>query len=120
MVEMAVRPQQSTQWAPVYFCFSFPLDGSLAWDESWGGQTCRHVLPVNAFHVCVNHVCVNPCVLSCFSCVRLCETLWTIVCRLLSPWNSPGKNTGVGSHALLQGIFLTQGSNPCLSHLLHW
>jgi len=26
--------------------------------------------------------------------------------------NSPGKNTGVGSHALLQGIFLTQGSNP--------
>ena len=31
---------------------------------------------------------------------------------LLCPWGSPGKNTGVGSHALLQGIFLTQGSNP--------
>ena len=29
----------------------------------------------------------------------------------------PGKNTGVGSHSLLQGIFLTQGSNP---NLLHW
>ena len=28
------------------------------------------------------------------------------------PWNSPGKNTGVGSHSLLQGIFPTQGSNP--------
>ena len=28
--------------------------------------------------------------------------------------NSPGKNTGVGCHALLQGIFPTQGSNPCL------
>ena len=28
--------------------------------------------------------------------------------RLLCPWNSPGKNTGVGSHSLLQGIFLTQ------------
>ena len=27
-----------------------------------------------------------------------------------------GKNTGVGSHALLQGIFLTQGSNPGLLH----
>ena len=35
--------------------------------------------------------------------------------RLLCPWDSPGKNIGVGGHALLQGIFLTQGSNP---HLL--
>ena len=34
--------------------------------------------------------------------------------RLLCPWNSPGKNTGVGCHAVLQGIFLTQGSNPGL------
>ena len=32
--------------------------------------------------------------------------------RFLSPWNSPGKNTGVGSHSLLQGIFPTQGLNP--------
>ena len=39
--------------------------------------------------------------------------------RLLCPWDSPGKNTGVGCHALLQGIFLTQGSNPCLLSLLH-
>ena len=35
-------------------------------------------------------------------------------------WNFPGKNTGLGCHSLLQGIFLTQGSNPCLWHLLHW
>ena len=34
--------------------------------------------------------------------------------------NSPGKNTGVGCHALLQGIFLTLGSNPCLLCLPHW
>ena len=33
---------------------------------------------------------------------------------------SPGKNTGVGCHALLQGIFPTQGSNPRLLCLLHW
>ena len=33
---------------------------------------------------------------------------------LYSPWNSPGQNTGVGSHSLLQGIFPTQGSNPGL------
>ena len=29
--------------------------------------------------------------------------------KLLGPWDSPGKNTEVGSHSLLQGIFLTQG-----------
>ena len=29
--------------------------------------------------------------------------------NLLCPWPSPGKNTGVRSHLLLQGIFLTQG-----------
>ena len=40
--------------------------------------------------------------------------------RLLCPWNSPGKKTGVGCHALLQGIFLTQGSNLSLLSLLHW
>ena len=36
--------------------------------------------------------------------------------RLLCPWNFPGKNTGVGCHSLLQGIFPTQGSNPSLLH----
>ena len=36
--------------------------------------------------------------------------------RLYSPWNSPGKNTGVGNLSLLQGIFPTQGSNPGLPH----
>ena len=34
--------------------------------------------------------------------------------------DSPGRNTGVGCHALLQGIFPTQGSNPHLVCLLHW
>ena len=34
----------------------------------------------------------------------------------LCPWNSPGKNTGVDSHSLLQRIFLTQGSNSGLQH----
>ena len=36
--------------------------------------------------------------------------------RLLCPWNSPSKNTGVSSHSLLQGIFPTQDSNPGLLH----
>ena len=32
----------------------------------------------------------------------------------------PGKNTAVGCHFLLQGIFPTEGLNLCLLHLLHW
>ena len=36
--------------------------------------------------------------------------------RLLCPWESPGKNIGVDCNTLLQGIFLTQGSNPGLLH----
>ena len=39
---------------------------------------------------------------------------------ILLSWDSPGKNTEVGCHFLLQGIFLTQGLNPCHLHLLHW
>ena len=39
--------------------------------------------------------------------------------RLLGPWNPPGKNTGVGCHFLLQGIFPTQGSNWVTPNL-HW
>ena len=40
--------------------------------------------------------------------------------KLLCPWDSPGRNTGVGGHALLQGIFPTQGLNLFLFYLLHW
>ena len=39
--------------------------------------------------------------------------------RLLCPWNSPGKNAGVGCHFFLQGIFLTQELNPGLLHCRH-
>ena len=64
------------------------------------------------------HVCVR---LVTQSCPTLCNPA-----RLLCPQDSPGKNTGMGRYALLQGIFPTQGSNPglpncrqilyCLSH----
>ena len=46
---------------------------------------------------------------------------------LLCPWDFLGKHTGMGCHALLQKVFLTQGSNPisCISCngrrvLYHW
>ena len=50
---------------------------------------------------------------------KSCPTLatpWTIALQVLCPWDSPGKNTGVGCHFLLQSIFPTQGSNPGLLH----
>ena len=49
-------------------------------------------------------------------CIRLLATPWTIATRLLCPWDSPGKETGVLSHSLLQGIFPTQGLNLGLLH----
>ena len=51
------------------------------------------------------------------------NSLWTCVlepARLLCPWDSPGKNTRVGCHALFQGIFHTLGLNPHLLCLRHW
>ena len=60
------------------------------------------------------------CMLSHFSCVQLCNPMYGLwLTRLLSPWDSPDKNAGVGCHFLLQGIFLIQGQNPRLLRLLH-
>ena len=55
--------------------------------------------------------------LSHFSRVRPCGLSPS---RLLCPWDSLGENTAVGCHALLWGIFPTQGSNLHLLCLLHW
>ena len=78
---------------------------------------------INAFLFCyMKYFTEGPrdlcaCVLSCFSCLQLFVTLWTVA-HQAPLWDSPGKNTGVGCHALLQGIFLTQGSNPGLLHCM--
>ena len=39
-------------------------------------------------------------------------TPWAVLTRLLCPWNSPGKNTAVGCHFLLQGALLNPGIGP--------
>ena len=70
--------------------------------------------PHTKSHTCCSsrHACVQ--VTSVVS--RPFETPWTVAFRLLCPWDSPAGNTGVGCHALLQGIFLTQGliTSPAL------
>ena len=62
----------------------------------------------------------NYLILLLFSCSVVsdfCDPLGLWPTRLLCPRDFPGKNTGVSCQSLLQGIFLTQGSNLCL---LHW
>ena len=53
-------------------------------------------------------------VLSCFCHVRLFETPWTIAHKAPLSMGFSRQDTGMGCHFLLQGIFLTQGSNPPL------
>ena len=47
-------------------------------------------------------------------------TPWTVAHQAPLSIDSPGKDTEMGCHVLLQEIFPTQGSNLCLQHLLHW
>ena len=66
----------------------------------------------------MNQHVFNLCV--CAKSLQSRPTVQPLGCRLLCPWDSPGKNTGVGCHPLLQEIFPTQRLNPHLLSLLHW
>ena len=77
-------------------------------------------------HICV-YTHIRACMLSHFSHVQIFRTLWTVACQAPLFMDYPDKNTGVGCHALLPGIFPTQGWNPgllhcrqILYHLNHW
>ena len=76
------------------------------------GHVCLHMLSFEGFpHGASGKESVSHSVVS--------YSLWPHglqAARLLCPWNSPGKNTGVGCHALLQDIFPTQGLNPDFLH----
>ena len=63
---------------------------------------------------------ITQCICCCCLVAKVCLTLrphGLQPSKILCPWDFPGKNTGVGCHFLLQGVFSTQGSNP---RLLHW
>ena len=63
------------------------------------------------------HICMHA---QSLSFVRLFETLWTVTYQAPLSVEIFIKNTGVGCHILLWGIFPTWGSNLNLLHLLHW
>ena len=52
--------------------------------------------------------------------LQSCPALWTIAYQAPLSMEFSKRETGVGCHALLQGIFLTQGLNFSLLCLLHW
>ena len=78
---------------------------------------CTFPFVYASVNVSVIYQCNCLCVCVSLSFMSDSATSWIILpARLLCPWDSPGKNTGVGCHALLQGILLTQGSNPGVLH----
>ena len=90
------------------FCLCFQWDKPNKRPEGSkapGCSTCRSVLPdtEQGMQACV----LSRSVVS--DSLRLHGLQPT---KLLCPWDSPGKDAGVGCHALLQEMFLTQGSNP--------
>ena len=64
----------------------------------------------------ITHEITRECLCSHFSHVRLFVIQWTVARRTPLSRDSPGKNTGVGSHFLRQGRFPTQGLNSSLQH----
>ena len=87
----------------------------IFWRRNW--QPTPVFLPGNSHGQMSLAAIVPECMISCFIHVQLLVTLWLYPARVLCPWDSPGKNTGVCCHFLLQGIFPTQESNlgllPC-------
>ena len=78
-----------------------------------------HVNMYTVFHRSHINICMwkyGSAVLSCFSCVWLFATPWTVAHQASLSMGIPGKNSGVGCHALLQGIFATQRLNSGLPH----
>ena len=79
--------------------------------ETW--QTTVH--GVTKSRTCLSDFQIH-CVLATQLCLTLCDTMDCSSPGSSVHEDSPGKNTGVGCHALLQGIFPMQGSNPDLPH----
>ena len=65
-------------------------------------------LPIyHTYYLCIHHLSIMPICLSIYVVVSHSVMSDSLQPRRLCPWSSPGKNTGVGSHSLLQRIFPT-------------
>ena len=117
-----IHPVQTpfhTQRGNLYFKRKDPFKIQIHWSHY---STQNHVINGTSWGWTVSKVCVLAwaCELS-HSVVA--DSLWPHgpqPARLLCPWDFQGKNTGVGCHFLLQGVFLTQGLNLGLLGLLQY
>ena len=88
-------------------------------EQKYSRRIFRAAFSLYGFNIYLD-IRINYCLFSCSVLPESFETRWTVTSVFLCLWDFPGKNTGVGCHFLLQGIFLTQGLNLHLLCLLHW
>ena len=90
-------------------------------DTAWGlTRSIFHYLGSMTEKLLTLPRCMCACIKSLQSCSTPCDPMDCSLPWLLCPWDSPGKNSGVDSYSLLQGILLTQGLNLCLLCLQDW
>ena len=124
------KSSQRQEWlpTPVLLPREFHGQRSLASYSLWGHKELDMTKQLTLSHSCnmyiYTYININiyiyiylQLLLVVKSCLSLFGHRGLQLAWLFCPWNSPGKDTGVGCDFLLQGIFLTQGSNPSL---LHW
>ena len=100
-------------------CLSCSSRRHEVWVHLWSPVQAEIVIKPTRISAGKSRLCHKDC---CCLVTQLCLILcapWNIAhqVRFLCPCDFPGKNTGVGCHFLLQGIFLTQGLNL---HFLPW
>ena len=106
---------------------SFEIIGSMPYRALIGDLFCNHLQNYQSsrdmFHWLVSGVSVVCACVYASVCAQSLSYVWLVglwLTRLLCPWNSPGKNTGVYCYSLLQEVFLTQGLKPHLTTEPPW
>ena len=104
-----------------YYCFK-----SLNFEVVWYEDNTYNLLERSSWRSSIPHILIlvkKGIFMFCHffakwseSCSVISDSLWLHGLYICSPWNSPGQNTRMGRHSLLQGIFLTQELNPGLPH----
>ena len=132
---MGCKPLESSVTETIHHAYSSPPTlylgcGGEAWRQTWtispssqvsADETCEFSPLRRPVHTRASQAKEHSAwLLSCFSPLWLFAIPRLQPARLLCLWDFPIKNTGVGCHFLLQGIFPTQGSNPCLLCFLQW
>ena len=105
------RGSSSCRLRPTRVQPTTPISFGKGFERSEGGRPPVFCILQEGIHSVYKTTCLL------LSRVQLfCDPMDCSPTRPLCPWDSPGKNTGVGCHFLLQGIFLSQRSNLRLLH----